>query len=256
MGTRTTQPNPRTQPNGSARDGSRVYEDRWGATRRIVQMRPHLWRELESEVDGGPVLEVGPGLRPTAPTAGSYFVETSEKAVETLSRAGGRSVRAGDGHLPFRDRSFDAVLALEVLEHVEEDRRLMTEIARVLRPGGRAVISVPLHMARWSSTDVSCAHVRRYEPDELLGKLRDAGLRPERYEVRKARSYPLLAGMGSGILRAMPRFSNWWLQNVVFAMHSGWHRRFGRLRWKEPALPILRSAGGITVVARNASPAR
>ena len=254
METGTVRPNPRTQPHGPGGDGSRVYEDRWGATRRIVQMRPHLWRELEGEVDGGPVLEVGPGLRPTAPAAGSYFVETSAKAVQTLSRAGGRSVRAGDGHLPFRDRSFGAVLALEVLEHVEEDRRLLSEIARVLRPGGRAIISVPLHMALWTSTDVSCAHVRRYEPDEFLDKLREAGLRPERYEVRKARSHPVLAGMGSGLLRAMPTLSNWWLQNVVFAAHSGWHRRFGRLRWRDPAEPILRSSGGITVLATNASP--
>jgi SAM-dependent methyltransferase len=252
MGIRTLHPKPQSGRSDGA--GLRVYEDRWGATRRVVQMRPHLWRELQSEVNGRPVLEIGPGLRPTAPVTGSYFVETSEKAVETLSRAGGRSVRAGDGHLPFRDGSFDAVLALEVLEHVDEDRRLMAEIARVLRPGGRAVISVPLYMSLWSSTDESCAHVRRYEPEELLGKLREAGFRPERYEVRPARSHPAVARVGSGLLKAMPRFSNWWLQNVVFALHSGWHRRFGRLRWKDPARPVLPSAGGITVVATNGSP--
>jgi SAM-dependent methyltransferase len=235
--------------------GIRVYEDRWGATRRVVQMRPHLWRDLSPELDGKPVLEIGPGLRPTAPVRGSYFVETSTSAVDTLARAGGRSIQVGAAFLPFRDRCFDAVLALEVLEHVEEDLRLIAEMGRVLRPGGLAVVSVPLRMALWSATDESCAHVRRYEPEELMTKLRDGGLVPERFEARRSRSHPAMARVGSGVLRAIPQLSNWWLQNVVFAAHSGWHRRFGKLRWKDAGHPIPPDAGGITVVARNRPPA-
>lgn len=249
MSTHTLKPRPDVASTAPA--GIRVYEDRWGATRRVVQMRPHLWRDLSRDLDGKPVLEIGPGLRPTAPVAGSYFVETSARAVNTLSRAGGRSIQAGDGFLPFRDASVDAVLALEVLEHVEEDRRLIAEMARVLRPGGLAVVSVPLRMALWSATDDSCAHVRRYETEELMAKLREGGLAPERYEARPSRSHPAMARVGSSVLRAIPRFANWLLQNVVFVAHSSWHRRFGRLRWTDAADPIPPEAGGITVVARN-----
>jgi SAM-dependent methyltransferase len=250
VSTRTLKPK---SPDAAVRpaEGIRVYEDRWGATRRVVQMRPHLWRDLSGHLDGKPVLEIGPGLRPTAPVRGSFFVETSTSAVGTLSRAGGRSVQVGAGFLPFRDRCFEAVLALEVLEHVEDDRRLIAEMARVLRPGGLAVVSVPLRMALWSATDESCAHVRRYEPDELMTKLRDGGLVAERFEARPSRSHPVMARVGSGVLRAIPRLSNWWLQNVVFAVHSGWHRRFGKLRWADAAERIPPEAGGITVVARH-----
>jgi SAM-dependent methyltransferase len=251
VSTRTLKPKPEAADAAPA--GIRVYEDRWGATRRVVQMRPHLWRDLSGILDGKPVLEIGPGLRPTAPVKGSYFVETSARAVGTLAGAGGRSIRVGGGFLPFRDRSFDAVLALEVLEHVEEDRRLIAEMARVLRPGGLAVVSVPLRMALWSATDESCAHVRRYEPEELMTKLRDGGLVPERYEARRSRSHPAMARVGSGVLRTIPRLSNWWLQNMVFAAQSGWHRRFGKLRWTDAAHPIPPEAGGITIVARNRS---
>ena len=45
--------------------------------------------------------------------------------------------------LPYPDGSFDLILSHEVLEHVEDDRRAASEIARVLRVGGRAAIFVP-----------------------------------------------------------------------------------------------------------------
>lgn len=50
---------------------------------------------------------------------------------------------AAGEYLPFSDGSFDLVLSHEVLEHVQDDRLAAREIARVLRPGGRAVIFVP-----------------------------------------------------------------------------------------------------------------
>lgn len=46
-------------------------------------------------------------------------------------------------HMPFADRSFDAVLCNHVLEHVDNDLQAMTEIHRVLRPGGFAILQVP-----------------------------------------------------------------------------------------------------------------
>ncbi|HEX2031079.1 MAG TPA: methyltransferase domain-containing protein [Actinomycetota bacterium] len=221
-----------------------------------MQLRPHLWRELSRELRSSDVLEIGPGLRPTAPVGGSFFVETSLPAVEVLSARGGHAVRVGGGGLPFRDRSFEAVLALEVLEHVEADEGLMAEIVRVLRPGGTAVVSVPVYMSRWSASDDACAHVRRYEPDELFAKLRRAGLVAERYHVRPARTVPALASIGSGVLHRFPRPSNWWLQNVVFRVQSHWQRRVGRMRWRDVGRPVPPGAGGITVVSRTpATPA-
>jgi SAM-dependent methyltransferase len=65
---------------------------------------------------------------------------------ERARLAGGRGLRvaqAAGERLPFPDGTFDLILSHEVLEHVADDRQAMGEIARLLAPGGRAVIFVP-----------------------------------------------------------------------------------------------------------------
>lgn len=53
--------------------------------------------------------------------------------------------------LSFADESFDTAICIHVLEHVADDRAAMRELARVLRPGGVAVVMVPL-IAGWETT--------------------------------------------------------------------------------------------------------
>ena len=72
-------------------------------------------------------------------------VEFSAVAVARAREAGARPIVADLDHptLPVRDASADAVTCLDVIEHVLDPRRLMREIARVLAPGGRAVVTTP-----------------------------------------------------------------------------------------------------------------
>jgi len=199
------------------------------------------------------VLEIGPGLRPTAPATTAFFVESSPRAATALGAAGGRSVRVAEGPLPFRDGSFGGVFALEVLEHVEEDVELLREIRRVLRPGGVLVVSVPVHMSRWSAIDEACGHVRRYEDGELIEKLTVAGFVPERFHERPARGGSgRLAKVGTAIQASTPRLANWWLQSVAFPIHAKWQGLAGRVQWTDPAVPVSARAAGITVLARSA----
>lgn len=74
---------------------------------------------------------------------------TDETARAIRRMVGERVVRLGDARLPFHDAAFDLVIVVDLLEHLEDDRGLLAEIARCLRPGGRAVVNVP-HLKPWA----------------------------------------------------------------------------------------------------------
>jgi SAM-dependent methyltransferase len=91
---------------------------------------------------------------------------------------------AGDATaMPFPDGSFDRVIAAEVLEHIPADQAAMNELARVLRPGGVAAVTVPAWLPEricWGLSDdyhnVPGGHVRIFTRSELEVKLARAGL--------------------------------------------------------------------------------
>jgi SAM-dependent methyltransferase len=79
--------------------------------------------------------------------------------------------------LPLADASVDAVMSANVLEHVRDDERALAEIFRIMRPGARAVIVVPLGPGNYDYFDRFSQHVRRYARGELASKASRAGLR-------------------------------------------------------------------------------
>jgi SAM-dependent methyltransferase len=80
--------------------------------------------------------------------------------------------------LPFADGVADALVALNLLEHLPDDAAALAEFARVLRPGGRAVVVVPANPRLYDYYDEHLRHERRYEGRELEARARAAGLRP------------------------------------------------------------------------------
>jgi len=86
------------------------------------------------------------------------------------------TVRTDARYLPFATESVDLVVAFDILEHIHEDDLAAGEIARVLRPGGTALIAVPADMRLWSAHDEAVDHVRRYDRDGLRAVVEKAGL--------------------------------------------------------------------------------
>ena len=78
--------------------------------------------------------------------------------------------------LPFRSATVDVVLALDVLEHVD-DEAMLSEVARVLMRGGRLVATVPALRALWSVRDDAAGHRRRYDRASLRAALARHGFR-------------------------------------------------------------------------------
>lgn len=85
-----------------------------------------------------------------------------------------------DEPLPFGDAAFDLALALDVLEHLEDDRAALGELARVVAPGGRLLVTVPQYAWLWGEHDVLAHHHRRYTRTTLLRRAAEAGFEAER----------------------------------------------------------------------------
>jgi ubiquinone/menaquinone biosynthesis C-methylase UbiE len=107
---------------------------------------------------------------------------------DTLPASAWGGCTNGDAtRLPFRDDTFDRIIAAEVLEHIPDDEAAMAELCRVLKPGGTIAITVPAWLPErvcWAITDefhapfVEGGHVRIYSEPKLRARLRAAGFRP------------------------------------------------------------------------------
>jgi len=154
-----------------------------------VGKRWFVLRLLKRWLDPPPgiaILDIGCGTGANMKALGAFGTakgsDISESAVG-YCRARGLAdahVQTDPGKLPFPDGSFDLVTALDMLEHVEDDTGLMREAARVLKPGGAFLLTVPAYPELWSVHDESLHHWRRYGRKELSARLRLAGLKPVR----------------------------------------------------------------------------
>jgi SAM-dependent methyltransferase len=86
-------------------------------------------------------------------------------------------VQTGDIRaLPLTDASVDLLLATDVIEHVDDDQKALSEIRRVLRPGGTALITVPAFPSLWGLQDIKSQHYRRYRMRPFLDLLERSDL--------------------------------------------------------------------------------
>jgi SAM-dependent methyltransferase len=190
----------------------RFYDDLWSAGYLVAPHRFNTWPALSALAETAPArLEVGPGLRPRLPVRGTHFVDVSVPAVARLREGGGLATLSDVTALPFADGAFDLVCAFDIVEHVEDDGHVFTELSRVAKRGASVVLSVPLHPERWTAFDALVGHARRYAPDHLLSLLREHHLTLER----------------TAVFGMEPR-SRWLLDFAVWGLTK---RRVQALRW-------------------------
>jgi SAM-dependent methyltransferase len=120
-------------------------------------------------------------------------IEPDAAAIRLANARGGAQYCRGHGpQLPFRSEVFDAVVASDVLEHIEDDTAAASEIARVMRRGGRVIISVPAHQWLFSEHDAALRHFRRYSKAAMRHLLEQNGLRVLRLTYWNAALFPAI----------------------------------------------------------------
>ena len=121
------------------------------------------------------VLMAARGHRVTGIDIDPSYVETAKQRVAKFS---GCRVACGDATAADWPERFDTVVALDVVEHIEDDHAFLRRLARVLRPGGKLVVKVPAAPSLMSTLDRVVGHHRRYDKASLRETFRDAGLTP------------------------------------------------------------------------------
>lgn len=150
-----------------------------------------LHAALGGHVVGPRVLDVGSADGPSVP----WLRGTPHVTVDLDPRGlrPGEGVCASALELPFRDGSFDLVSAFDVVEHCEPESRALAELARVLAPGGRLLLSVPAYQWAWSDHDVRAGHHRRYTRRRLVAAVTAAGFDVRRVTHGFAGVFPIFA---------------------------------------------------------------
>lgn len=142
--------------------------------------RTALLREvLEEYVDlGGRILDVGSADGPSVAwlRGGDRHV-----SLDLDPRGLGADGVCGSAlALPFEDEAFDVVAAFDVIEHCDPERAVIDELARVLRPGGRLLVSVPAYQWAWTDFDDQNGHHRRYTRARAVSAIEGSGLTVQR----------------------------------------------------------------------------
>lgn len=110
-------------------------------------------------------------------------VDISEDAIHFCRARGvppARALVASLLELPFPDDFFDLAFSFDVICNIADDVRAFAELARVLRPGGRALIQLPAYDFLWGAHDIAVGHKYRYRARTLRRKIERAGLHVER----------------------------------------------------------------------------
>ena len=94
--------------------------------------------------------------------------------------------------LPFPGGSFDIVTCADVLSQVPDGSTALREFARVLQPGGVAVINVAAYRWMWSYHDETCESYHRYRRSELRHMVQACGLRPLQASYANMLVFPLI----------------------------------------------------------------
>ena len=108
-------------------------------------------------------------------------VDKSETALRLAKKRGLRNLLKHDfakSRLPIKNSSFDAILALDVLEHLRNPGFTLKDISRILKPDGILIVIVPAYKFLWSYWDEVLGHQTRYSKMEIGSLLRKEGFYP------------------------------------------------------------------------------
>ena len=172
------------------------FEDRywWFIARRHLILT--LLGQHYPATGGLQILDIGCGtgamLDNLAPYGAVVGADFSPEALQFCTARGVHASlsRADVRRLPFADSVFDVVTAMDIIEHIDDDKAAASEIFRVLKPGGRLLVSVPAFQSLWSEHDEALHHYRRYTSPRLKDLFQRVGLSVDKISYTVTSLFP------------------------------------------------------------------
>ncbi len=97
--------------------------------------------------------------------------------------------------LPFRTNSVDLITAFDLIEHIDDDRACAAELARVCKPGGFVMVTVPAYAWMWGRQDTINHHKRRYRGSDLVRLFTDRGMEIRKFTYLNTLLFPAVAAV-------------------------------------------------------------
>lgn len=131
----------------------------------------------------------------------AYGLDISKEALKFSSIRGSSPLICGSlDKLPLNSEQFDLVVALDVIEHIQDDLSAIRELNRVLRPGGCLIVTVPAFQFLWSNHDLAVHHKRRYTRSELCDILQRGG-----FSIKRATYWNFFLFLPVAVMRMFKR---------------------------------------------------
>lgn len=134
----------------------------------------------------GDILEVGCGIGNFTKFLNIYktvwAIDINNEHIKKTKKMVDKDIQVGFGNIEkneyfFKDRNFDSIVCLNVLEHIKNDDMALQNLCKLLKNKGKLILLVPSHQVLYGEIDKSIDHFRRYSKVELTKKLEKIGFK-------------------------------------------------------------------------------
>jgi 2-polyprenyl-3-methyl-5-hydroxy-6-metoxy-1,4-benzoquinol methylase len=126
------------------------------------------------------ILDIGSGTGLIAKSMQSSGYDVSvadihEKALQKACDLGVKQCYLMDIYEPPFENKFDVITLFDVIEHLDNDDKALHNVFRMIKPGGKLILTVPAHQWLWNNHDTVAGHKRRYSKKTLINTMESAG---------------------------------------------------------------------------------